>query len=157
VSSITSTSVLFLAVILVSGCQAAAVSDPAQIETVSIKEARGMSIGERVRVSGTVTVQSGALVSSISSGFALQYGKAFIDDSSGECQIFVNVSTGLVDNARDWKVGDFISVIDVTIVGFHTRLTTAPVSPQPAQRAMNPIDLNQPSESTVCARLPNLG
>jgi len=156
-----------------------------------------MSIGERVRVSGTVTVQSGALASSISSGFALQddsagiyvvdadhafnlgdrveitgkrgaefgqsnivlesaekltssgavipesvrtgnvgeaqegtlirvegyvkqtrgdppYGyKAFIDDNSGECQIFVNVSTGLVDNARNWKVGDFISVIGV--------------------------------------------
>jgi len=156
-----------------------------------------MSIGERVRVSGTVTVQSGAFASSISSGFAVQddsagiyvvdavhafnlgdrvaitgkrgaefgqsnivlesaekltssgavipesirtgtvgeaqegilirvegyvtqtrgdppYGyKAFIDDSSGECQIFVNVSTGLVDNARDWKVGDFISVIGI--------------------------------------------
>jgi DNA/RNA endonuclease YhcR with UshA esterase domain len=42
------------------------------------------------------------------------YGyKAFIDDSSGECQIFVNVSTGLVDSARDWKVGDFISVIGI--------------------------------------------
>ncbi len=196
-SRITSTSVLLLAAILVSGCQKAALSDPAQIETVSIKEARGMSIGERVRVSGTVTVQSGAFASSISSGFAVQddsagiyvvdadhafnlgdrveitgkrgaefgqsnivlesaekltgsgsvipksvrsgnvgeaqegilirvegyvtqtrgdppYGyKAFIDDSSGEFQIFVNVSTGLVDNARDWKAGDFISVIGV--------------------------------------------
>lgn len=196
-STITSTSVLLLAAVLVSGCQTAAVSDPAQIETVSIKEARGMSIGERVRVSGTVTVQSGAFASSISSGFAIQddsagiyvvdadhafnlgdrveitgkrgaefgqsnivlesaekltssgtvipesvrtgnvgeaqegtlirvegyvkqtrgdppYGyKAFIDDSSGECQIFVNISTGLVDNARDLKVGDFISVIGV--------------------------------------------
>ena len=154
-----------------------------------------MSIGERVRVSATVTVQSGAFASSISSGFALQddsagiyvvdadqafnlgdrvaitgkrgaefgqsniilesaekltgagtviprsvksgnvgeaqegilvrvegyvtqtrgdppYGyKAFIDDSSGEIQIFANVSTGLVDKARNWKVGDFISVI----------------------------------------------
>ncbi len=194
-SRITSTSVLLLAAILVSGCQTAAVSDPAQIETVSIKEARGMSIGERVRVSATVTVQSGAFASSISSGFALQddsagiyvvdadhafnlgdrvaitgkrgaefgqsniilesaekltgagtviprsvksgnvgeaqegilvrvegyvtqtrgdppYGyKAFIDDSSGEIQIFANVSTGLVDKARNWKVGDFISVI----------------------------------------------
>ena len=40
------------------------------------------------------------------------YGyKAFIDDGSGEFQIFVNTSTGLVENARDWKAGDFISVI----------------------------------------------
>ncbi len=37
--------------------------------------------------------------------------KAFIDDNSGEIQIFVNASTGLVENARDWKVGDFIFVI----------------------------------------------
>ena len=36
-----------------------------------------MSIGERVRVFGTVTVQSGAFASSISSGFALQ------DESAG--------------------------------------------------------------------------
>ncbi len=194
-SRITSTSSLLLAVILVSGCQTAAVSEPAEIETVSIKEARRKSIGEPVRVSGTVTVQSGAFASSISSGFAVQddsagiyvlnsnlafklgdrvnvtgkrgaefgqlniilesaekltgsgtviprpvrtgtvgealegiliqvegyvtqtrgdppYGyKAFIDDSSGEYQIFVNASTGLVENARDWKVGDFIFVI----------------------------------------------
>jgi len=194
-SRITLNSSLFLAVILVSGCQTAAVSEPVEIETVSIKEARGMSIGESVRVSGTVTVQSGAFASSISSGFAVQddsagiyvldsdyvfklgdrvkitgkrgaefdqlniilesaekltgfgtviprpvktgnvgvaeegiliqvegsvtqtksdppYGyKAFIDDNSGEIQIFVNASTGLIENARDWKVGDVIFVI----------------------------------------------
>ena len=153
-----------------------------------------MSMGASVRVSGNVTVHSGAFASSISSGFALQddsagiyvldsnhafklgdrvkvtgnrgaefgqsniilasaekltgfdtidprpvktgnageaeegilvrvegyltqtkgdppYGfKAFVDDGSGEFQIFVNASTGLVENARDWKVGDFISV-----------------------------------------------
>jgi DNA/RNA endonuclease YhcR with UshA esterase domain len=184
-----------LVVIVVSGCQTTAVSEPAEIETVSIEEARGMSMGEPVRVSGTVTVQSGAFASSISSGFAVQddsagiyvvdsnhafklgdrvkvtgnrgaefgqlniilesaerlagsgtvnpkpvktgnageakegvlirvegyvtqtksdlpYGyKAFIDDGSGEFLIFVNASTGLVENARDWKVGDFVSVI----------------------------------------------
>lgn len=154
-----------------------------------------MSIGKRVRVSGTVMVQSGAFASSISSGFAVQddsagiyvldsnhdfklgdrveitgkrgvefgqlnihlesaekltgsgaviprpvktgkageaeggiliqvegyitrtnddlpYGyKVFIDDSSGERQIFLNASTGLVENARNWNVGDFIFVI----------------------------------------------
>ncbi len=194
-SRITSTSSLLLAVILVSGCQTAAVSEPAEIETVSIKEARRKSIGEPVRVSGTVTVQSGAFASSISSGFAVQddsagiyvldsnyafklgdrvkvtgkrgaefgqlniilesaekltgsgtviprpvktgnvgvaeegiliqvegyvtqtkddppYGyKVLIDDSSGEYQVFVNASTGLVEKAKDWKVGDFVSVI----------------------------------------------
>ena len=194
-SRIASTSVLLLAAILVSGCLTAAVSDPAQIETVSIKEARSIPIGERVRVSGTVTVQSGAFSSSISSGFAVQddsagiyvvdadhafnmgdrveitgkrsaefgqsniilksaekltgsgmviprpvetgnvgeseegilirvegyvtqtkddfpYGyKAYIDDGSGEFQIFVNASTELVENARKWKEGDFISVV----------------------------------------------
>lgn len=156
-----------------------------------------MSIGEPVRVSGTVTVQSGTFASSISPGFAVQdnsagiyvvdakhafklgdrvnitgkrgmefgqlniilksaekltgsgtvipglvktgnvgegeegalirvegyvtktkddppFGyKALIDDSSGELQVFVNASTGLVDNARDWRVGDFISVIGI--------------------------------------------
>jgi DNA/RNA endonuclease YhcR with UshA esterase domain len=195
VSRLTSTRSLLLAVIVVSGCQTAAVSEPAEIATVSIEEARGMSMGEPVRVFGTVTVPSGAFASSISSGFALQddtagiyvldsnhafklggrvkvtgkrgaefgqvniilesaekltgsgtvdprpvktgnageaeegilirvegyvtqtksdppYGfKAFIDDGSGEFQIFVNASTGLVENARDWKVGDFVSVI----------------------------------------------
>jgi DNA/RNA endonuclease YhcR with UshA esterase domain len=184
-----------LAAILVSGCQTAAVSNPAKIQTVSIKEARGMPIGEPVRVSGTVSVQSGAFASSISSGFALQddsagiyvldsnhafklgdrvkitgkrgaefgqsniilesaekltgfgtviprlietgnvgeseegiliraegyvtrikddppYGyKAYLDDDSGEYRIFVNASTELVENARDWKEGDFISVV----------------------------------------------
>ena len=40
------------------------------------------------------------------------YGyKVFIDDSSGECQIFLNASTGLVENARNWNVGDFLVVI----------------------------------------------
>ena len=40
------------------------------------------------------------------------YGyKAYIDDGSGEYQIFVNASTELVENARDWKEGDFISVV----------------------------------------------
>jgi DNA/RNA endonuclease YhcR with UshA esterase domain len=197
VSRITSTFFLWLAAILVSSCQTAAVSNSALIETVSIKEARSMSIGEPVRVSGTVTVQSGTFASSISPGFAVQdnsagiyvvdakhafklgdrvnitgkrgmefgqlniilksaekltgsgtvipglvktgnvgegeegalirvegyvtktkddppFGyKALIDDSSGELQVFVNASTGLVDNARDWRVGDFISVIGI--------------------------------------------
>jgi len=195
VSRITSTFFLWLAAILVSSCQTAAVSNSALIETVSIKEARSMSIGEPVRVSGTVTVQSGAFGSSSSSGFAVQdysagiyivdaihafklgdrvtvsgkrgaangqlniilesaeklrgfgkvipirvktgnvgeseegiliqvegyvtqtkddppYGyKVLIDDSSGEYQVFVNASTGLVERAKDWKVGDFVSVI----------------------------------------------
>jgi len=197
VSRITSTSLLVLAAILASGYQLVAVSDPTQLEKVSIKVARDMSIGEPVRVTGTVTVQSGAFASSISSGFAVQddsagiyvvdanhafelgdrveitgqrgvdfgqsniilesaerltgsgtvipksvktgnvgeaqegtliraegyvtqtrgdppYGyKAFIDDGSGEIQVFVNTSTGLGDTARDWKLGDFISVIGV--------------------------------------------
>lgn len=191
----TLTSPLLLAFILVSGCQTAAVFDPAKAQTVSIKEARSMSTGESVRVSGIVTVQSGAFASSISTGFAVQdesagiyvvdsnhalklgdrvnisgeramefgqlniilesaeilagsgtitprsvktgsvgeaeegilvqvegyvtrkngdppYGyKVFIDDSSGECQIFINTSTGLVENARELKVGDFILVM----------------------------------------------
>ena len=154
-----------------------------------------MSLGAPVRVSGTVSVQSGAFAASISHGFALQddsagiyvldsnhafklgdrvkitgkrgaefgqsniilesaekltgfgtviprsvetgnvgeseegilirtegyvtrtkddspYGyKAYIDDGSGEYQIFVNASTELLENARDWKEGDFISVV----------------------------------------------
>jgi len=195
VNRITSTFSFLLAVIILSSCLAAAQSDPLENEAVSIKAARGMSMGGSVRVSGTVTVQSGAFASSISSGFALQddsagiyvldsnhafklgdrvkvtgkrgvefgqsniilasaekltgfdtvdprpvktgnageaeegilvrvegyltqtksdppYGfKAFIDDGSGEFQIFVNTSAGLVENARHWKVGDFISVI----------------------------------------------
>lgn len=194
-SRIVSTLPLLLAVILVSGCQTAAVSEPAKTQIISIKEARSMSIGEPVRVSGTVTVQSGAFGSSSSSGFAVQdesagiyivdsihafklgdrvtvsgkrgaangqlniilesaeilrdfgnvipirvktgnvgesekgiliqvegyvtqtkddppYGyKVVIDDSSGEYQVFVNASTGLVEKAKDWKVGDFVSVI----------------------------------------------
>ena len=154
-----------------------------------------MSTGELVRVTGIVTVQSGAFASSISTGFAVQdesagiyvvdsnhafklgdrvrirgetakefgqlniilksaeklagsgavipravktgsvgeadegilvqvvgyitrkdgdppYGyKMFIDDSSGECQIFINTSTGLVENARKLKVGDLMLII----------------------------------------------
>ncbi len=72
------------------GCQAA-VSEPAEIETVSIKEARGMSMGEPVRVSGTVTVQSHAFASSMSSGFAVQ------DESAG---IYV------LDSNHAFELGD---------------------------------------------------
>ena len=42
-----------------------------QGETIPIREARQLE-GKKVRVSGTVTVQSGAYSSSISSGFAIQ-------------------------------------------------------------------------------------
>ena len=93
-SRITSTCSLLLAVIVVSGCQAA-VSEPAEIETVSIQEARGMSMGEPVRVSGTVTVQSGAFASSNSSGFAVQ------DESAG---IYV------LDSDHAFKLGDKVKV-----------------------------------------------
>ena len=194
-SGVTSTFPLLLAAILVSGCQTAVISDPTKIHTASIKEARSMSIGEPVRVSGIVTAQSGAFASSISTGFAVQddsagiyvvdsthalklgdrvkitgergvefgqlniildsaekltgsgtviprpvktgsvgeaeegslvqvegyitrtngdppYGyKVFIDDSSGECQIFINTSTELIESAKKLKMGDFILVI----------------------------------------------
>jgi len=180
--------------VLLGGYQTTAKSATAVPRIVSIEEARGMSTGETVRISGVVTVPSGAFASSISSGFAVQddtagiyvldssyafelgqrvevtgkrgeehgqshiilefadklagsgrvtpkaiktgdvgedeagfviriegyvvrtkpdppYGyKAFIDDGSGECQIFFDASTGLVEDARDWKVGDFLSV-----------------------------------------------
>ena len=94
-SRIISNSSLVLAAILVSGCQTAAVSEPAEIETVSITEARGMSMGESVLVSGTVTVQSGAFASSISFGFAVQ------DHSAG---IYV------VDTSYDFEMGDRVKV-----------------------------------------------
>ena len=197
VSRITPTILLWLVFILVSSIHVTAAFDSVQVRTVSIKKARGISTGQSVRIAGTVTAQSGAFASSISSGFALQdasagiyvvdadhsfklgdrveitgtrgeeygqstiilesakkltgssmvmaglvrsgdvgeaqegilvriegyvtrtegdppYGhKVFIDDSTGEIQIFVNESTGLVDNARDWKARDFVSVIGV--------------------------------------------
>jgi len=197
VTRINPITLLWLVFILVSSIHVTAAFDSVQIRTVSIEKARGISTGQSVRVAGTVTAQSGAFASSISSGFALQdasagiyvvdaghafklgdrveitgtrgeengqstiilesakkltgssmviaelvrtgdveeaqegmlvriegsvtrtkgdppYGhKVFIDDGTGEIQIFINDSTGLVDNARDWKVGDFISAIGV--------------------------------------------
>ena len=185
---------VLLTATLVSGCQTSPVPDSARLQTVSIEEARTRSIGEEVRVSGIVTVQSGAFASSMSSGFALQdesagiyvldsshefklgdkvqvtgirgaefdqtniilesaeplarsglivpkrletghvdeteegllvqvegritrlkddapYGyKIFIDDGSGEIQVFIDASTALIGSAADWEVGDFISV-----------------------------------------------
>lgn len=182
-------------VIPMSGCQTASTPNPAQVQTVSIKEARDMTTGEVVCVSGIVTVQSGAFASSISSGFVIQddtagiyvldtnhvfkmgekvqvtgkrceefnqlnislesvkkfadsrmvtprsvktgsmgeakegyliqaagritrvvddapYGyKVFIDDGSGEYQIFINASTDLIEDTAVWEVGDFIDVI----------------------------------------------
>ncbi len=68
---------------------------PTQIprETIPIKEARKLE-GKTVRVSGTVTVQSGAFASSISSGFAIQ------DESAG---IYV------IDDAHSFQLGQRVT------------------------------------------------
>lgn len=64
------------------------------------------SVGEDV--AGNVIRVEGYVVRSKSDP---PYGyKVFIDDGSGECQIFLDASTGLAEGAWDWKVGDFLSV-----------------------------------------------
>ena len=160
---------------------------------MSIEEARASTSGAAVRVTGIVTVQSGAFASSLSTGFAIQdrsagiyvldtafelgdrvrvtgrrgmefdqqnirlesaeklpgsgtvvprpvqtgrvgeaeegyliraagridrveddapYGyKIFIDDGSGELQVFIDASTELIEDVTVWKPGDSIHVI----------------------------------------------
>ena len=65
-----------------------------QGETIPIIEARQLE-GKTVRVSGTVTVQSGAYASSISSGFAIQ------DETAG---IYV------IDDTHSYKLGQKVTV-----------------------------------------------
>ena len=65
-----------------------------QGETIPIREARQLE-GKKVRVSGTVTVQSGAFASSVSSGFAIQ------DETAG---IYV------IDEALSYQLGQKVAV-----------------------------------------------
>ena len=184
-----------LSVFFLGSCQAVPVSDSTSIREVSIEEARSSTSGAVVRVTGIVTVQSGAFASSLSTGFAIQdrtagiyvldtahavelgdrvrvtgargmefdqqnirlesveklpgfgtvvprpvqtggvgeaeegyliraagridrveddapYGyKIFIDDGTGELQVFIDASTELIEDVRVWKPGDSIQVI----------------------------------------------
>lgn len=65
-----------------------------QGETIPIREARQLK-GKTIRVSGTVTVQSGAYASSISSGFAIQ------DQTAG---IYV------IDDTHSYQLGQSVTV-----------------------------------------------
>ncbi len=184
-----------LSAFLLGGCQAASVSESTPIREMSIEAARASTTGAAVRVTGIVTVHSGAFASSLSTGFAIQdrtagiyvldsehafelgdrvrvtgrrgmefaqhnirlesaeklpgsgtvdpravhtggvgeaeegyliraagrivrveddapYGyKIFIDDDSGELQIFIDASTELIEDVTVWKPGDSIHVI----------------------------------------------
>ena len=103
--------VLMLCALLIIGCQAPTstggstsgtapepttqTNQQIQGETVPIREARRLE-GKQVWVSGTVTVQSGAFASSISSGFAIQ------DDTGG---IYV------IDDVHSYRLGQKVRVI----------------------------------------------
>ena len=63
-------------------------------ETIPIREARQL-IGRKVQVSGTVTAQSGAYASSISSGFAIQ------DETAG---IYV------IDDTHSYQLGQKVTI-----------------------------------------------
>ena len=184
-----------LSAFLLGSCLAASASESTPIREMSIAKARASTSGAAVRVTGTVTVQSGAFASSLSAGFAIQDGtagiyvldtehafdlgdrvrvtgtrgmefeqqnirlesaeklpgtgtvvprpvqtgrvgeaeegyliraagridrveddapygyKIFIDDGSGELQVFIDASTALIENVTHWKPGDSIDVI----------------------------------------------
>ncbi len=184
-----------LGAFFLGACPGVLASDAAPIREMTIAEARASESGTAVRVTGIVTVQSGAFASSLSTGFAIQDGtagiyvldrehafelgdrvrvtgrrgaefdqrhirldsaeklpvsgtvvprtvrtgrvgeseagylirtagrvnraeddapygyKVFIDDGSGELQVFIDASTELFRNATTWKPGDSIEVI----------------------------------------------
>jgi DNA/RNA endonuclease YhcR with UshA esterase domain len=194
-NSIRSRIATLLSAFLLGGCQAAPVSNSTPIREMSIEKARASTRGAAVRVTGIVTVQSGAFASSLSTGFAIQdrtagiyvldtehafelgdrvrvtgrrgmefdqqnirlesaekppgsgtvtprpvqtggvgeadegyliraagridrveddapYGyKIFIDDGSGELQVFIDASIELIEDVAIWKPGDSIHVI----------------------------------------------
>ena len=89
-----------LAVILLGGCQDAPV-EPRSVETGRLSEAEA---GSLVRAAGRITRKEDDA----------PYGyKVFIDDGSGEARVFLDVSTGLVEAARTWRVGDSLDVVGV--------------------------------------------
>ncbi len=186
---------ILLSAFLLGACQTEPASHRTSIAEMSIDEARASTSGSVVRVTGIVTVQSGAFASSLSTGFAIQDGtagiyvldtehdfelgdtvrvtgtrgaefaqlnirlesaeklpgsatvdprpvrtglvgegeegsliratgriarveddapygyKIFIDDGSGELQVFIDASTELIENVTVWKPGDSVRVI----------------------------------------------
>ncbi len=73
--------------------------------TIPIRQARQLE-GKTVRVSGTVTVQSGAFASSISSGFAIQ------DETAG---IYV------IDDTHDYQLGQKVMVTGIVGTEYRQR------------------------------------
>ena len=94
-ASIESRIVLLLAAFVCASCQIAWAFEPTPVRDMSIAEARALTSGQTARVTGIVTVPSGAFASSISTGFAIQ------DSTAG---IYV------LDAAHSFKLGDRVRV-----------------------------------------------
>ena len=93
--SIKSRIVLVLGVFVCASCQIAWAFEPTPAQDMSIAKARALTSGQTARVTGIVTVPSGAFASSISTGFAIQ------DSTAG---IYV------LDAAHSFELGEKVRV-----------------------------------------------
>ena len=117
---------LLIALLLGAG-QIALASEATPVREMSVAQARAATIGEAVRVTGTVTVPSGAFAASLSTGFAIQDGTAGIY---------------VLDSAHTFALGDRVRVTGRRGVEFdqqHIRLEAAEKLPGSGTVAPRPV------------------